>query len=234
MVNTAAVARIGSLLGDPARANMMIALLDGHEWMASELAMVAGISAQTASTHLAKLTDANMITVEKRGRERYHRLSSSDVARLVEQMHVIGAAIPARSPNAGPRDGALRELRSCYDHLAGRIAVDVSARLIEDASAETTRLKPEAFPLLERLGIEFDKLAQGRRVVCRTCLDWSEKKPHMAGALGAALLERFDALSWVKRQASTRALVLTATGERGLSDVFGVSSVRTGARQRQH
>src|SRR5438045_4618484 len=124
MVTTSTVAEIGSLLGDPARVNMMIALLDGRAWTARELADVAGVSPQTASSHLGKLTAAQLVRVDRQGRHRYHRLASSEVARLLEQMHVAGAALTSnRSRAPGPREQEMRELRSCHDPLARRSRV---------------------------------------------------------------------------------------------------------------
>lgn len=231
MVTTSTVAEIGSLLGDPARVNMMIALLDARARTARELADAAGISPPTASSHLAKLVAARMVLVEKRGRHRFHRIASREVAQLIEQMHVAGAALAAsRQVKSGPRDPAMRELRSCYDHLAGRIAVELSDQLLNhDAAIGIADINDRAGPLLQRLGINFERLSSGRRARCRACLDWSERRPHVSGALGAALLSRFHELNWIKRRSSSRALILTAAGERGLSDVFGIKAVRSGS-----
>ncbi len=227
MVSTSTVAEIGSLLGDPARVNMMTALLDGRAWTARELADVAGVSPPTASSHLGKLVGAQMVRVDKQGRHRYHRIASADIAQLVEQMHVAGAALANSRVNAsGPRDPTMRELRSCYDHLAGRIAVELGSRLLDEVSP-MTQLSSEAQPLLGRIGIDLEGLAHGRRALCRTCIDWSERRPHIAGALGAAMLDRFGELGWVKARETSRALVLTATGELGLAQVFGIHAVRT-------
>ena len=230
MVTTSTVAEIGSLLGDPARVNMMVALLDGRAWTARELADAAGVTPQTASSHIAKLVAARMVRVDRQGRHRYHRIASADVAQLLEQMHVAGAALAAsRGAPPGPRDPAMRELRSCYDHLAGRIAVELCGRLLEKTEANGTRLSAAARPLLSDLGIDLDALDRGRREFCRTCIDWSERRPHVAGALGAAMLDRFGELGWIKRRATSRALVLTASGERGLSEFFGIRAIRSGA-----
>jgi DNA-binding transcriptional ArsR family regulator len=229
MVSTTTVAQIGSILGDPARASMMIALLDGRAWTARELAGLAGVSPQTASSHLAKLIDSRMVLVERRGRHHYHTIASADIARLMEQMHVVGVALPrSKATSSGPRDAGMRELRSCYDHLAGRIAVELSERLIECDHEQGVRFKHDTESRLSRIGIDLSTLAQGRRTICRTCLDWSERKPHIAGSLGAAMLERLLELGWVKRQLSGRALDLTATGKAGITDVFGVCAGNSG------
>jgi DNA-binding transcriptional ArsR family regulator len=228
MVSTAAVAEIGSLLGDPARVNMMIALLDGRAWTARELADAAGVSPQTASSHLGKLISAELVKLDRQGRHHYHRLASSEVARLLEQMHLAGAAA-RRSQISGPKDLQMRELRSCYDHLAGRIAVELSSRIIEEGNSETgaAHLSQEGVSLLERIGIDLDQLRSGRRAVCKVCVDWSERRPHVAGAVGAAILGRLKTLGWVKARPTGRALILTAAGERGVSEVFGIHSVRS-------
>lgn len=229
MVTTSTVAEIGSLLGDPARVNMMVALLDGRARTARELADAAGVSPPTASSHLAKLAGARMVRVDRQGRHRYHRIASAEVAQLLEQMHVAGAALAAsRGSPRGPRDPAMRELRSCYDHLAGRIAVELGSRLLDEDGPNGGALGAEARPLLRDFGIDLDALDSGRRELCRTCIDWSERRPHVAGAVGAAILERFGELGWIRRRDASRALVLTATGERGLFDVFNIRAIRTG------
>jgi len=229
MVTTSTVAEIGSLLGDPARVNMMIALLDGRARTARELADAGGVSAQTASSHLAKLVTARMVFVEKQGRHRYHRIMNPEVAQLMEQMHVAGSALAAsRTFDAGPRDPDMRELRSCYDHLAGRIAVEIGDRLFQDPNANgAAELSVEARSLLGALGLDLERLARGPRTFCRACLDWSERRPHIAGAVGAAILDRFHELGWVKSRETNRSLILTATGELGLAELFAISAVRS-------
>lgn len=228
MVSTTAVAEIGSLLGDPARVNMMIALLDGRAWTARELADAAGVSPQTASSHLGKLVAARLVEVSCQGRHHYHRLASSDVAALLEQMHVAGAAA-RQARMSGPKDQQMREIRSCYDHLAGRIAVELGSRIMQaDASSSaTSRLTPQGAALLEQIGIDLAALRRGRRAMCRVCIDWSERRPHVAGAVGAALLQRFRSLNWVMPRSAGRSLIVTAAGERGLKDVFGITAVRS-------
>jgi hypothetical protein len=174
-----------------------------------------------------------MIIVDRQGRHRYHRLASTEVAELLEQMHFAGAALAAGRPRSGgPKDAALRELRSCYDHLAGRIAVELSGKLMEGGAigAGEAHLTGEGKSLLQGLGIDINALDRGRRPFCRACLDWSERRPHVAGAVAAAILSRFREIGWVKPMPTGRALILTATGERGIGENFGISVVRTGAR----
>jgi DNA-binding transcriptional ArsR family regulator len=229
MVTTARVAEIGALLGDPARVNMIIALLDGRARTARELADAGGVSPQTASSHLGKLVAAQFLQVDRQGRHRYHRLASPEIARLLEQMHVAGSTLEAnRMRSFCPKDAQIRELRSCYDHLAGRIAVELGERLIGDSAASgNARLTPEGLSLLDAFGIDVRSIKTGRRAFCRACLDWSERRPHVAGALGAAILDRLKTLGWVKTRSSGRSLILTAAGERGFNDTFGIAAVRS-------
>jgi hypothetical protein len=165
--------------------------------------------------------------VEKQGRHRYHRIASAEIAQLIEQMHIAGAAIAGSLVRRGPRDSAMRELRSCYDHLAGRIAVELGERLLATDEAPGISLSSDAGALLDRIGIDLAALSRGRRILCRTCLDWSERKPHIAGALGSAMLERLGELGWVRRRHASRALVLTADGELGLAKIFGIHALRS-------
>lgn len=228
-MNTSTVAEIGALLGDPARVNMMIALLDGRARTARELADAGGVSPQTASSHIAKLAAARMVVVAQQGRHRFHRIASGEVAQLIEQMHVAGAAVAdSRTLQSGPKDPVMRELRSCYDHLAGRIAVEISGHLLRDPTGTgAVELNDQAGHLLGRLGVDLHFLAQSRRSFCRACLDWSERRPHVAGAVGAAILHRFRELGWIKPREQNRGLILTATGERGLAELFAIQAVRT-------
>lgn len=226
MPSTSKIAEIGALLGDPARVNMMIALMDGRSLTARELSDAAGVTPQTASSHLAKLVRAGLLGAEQQGRHRYHRLASREVAQLLEQMHVAGASIAIlKTPRTGPADRAMRELRSCYDHLAGRIAVEIASAVLltSDAHERSPALSPSGEAVLEQLGLDLAALRQGRRRFCRSCLDWSERKPHIAGSLGAALLDRLENLDWFKRRQGSRSLVLTGAGRRGLFNSFGIS-----------
>jgi len=228
MVTTATIAEIGALLGDPARANMMVALLDGRALTARELADRAGIAPQTASSHLHKLATAGMIAMSKQGRHRYHRLASPDVALLLEQMHVAGSVLSTAAPRrTGPQDPAMREARSCYDHLAGRIAVEIGAHLLDDASADgAVALSRRGATTLEAMGIDLAEASASRRGFCRACLDWSERRPHIAGAVGAAMLGTMLERGWLHRRDGTRALLVSATGEQALHRFFGIRAVR--------
>jgi DNA-binding transcriptional ArsR family regulator len=222
MVTTAALAGTAAAIGDPARANMLAALMDGRALTATELARIAGVAPQTASGHLARLAEAGLILPEKQGRHRYHRLASPAVATMLEGlMALAGATRPAAA--TGPRDAALRQARTCYDHLAGRLAValadSLAARghlLLEGDGAEITL---PGMDFLRGLGVE---ARPSRRLLCRPCLDWSERRPHLAGAIGAALCTRCLDMGWLRRREGTRALLITPAGEQGFRASFGV------------
>jgi DNA-binding transcriptional ArsR family regulator len=223
MVSTAALAGTAAAIGDPARANMLAALMDGRALTATELARIAGVAPQTASGHLARLAEAGLILPEKQGRHRYHRLASPGVAAALEGlMALAGGARPA--PATEPRDAALRQARTCYDHLAGRLAVAIADSLaahghllLEDDGAEITAT---GTALLRELGV---RAAPSRRRLCRPCLDWSERRPHLAGAIGAALCARCLEMGWLRRREGTRALLITPAGEQGFRARFGVA-----------
>jgi DNA-binding transcriptional ArsR family regulator len=231
MVHTAALAEIGALVGDPGRANMLAALLDGRALTARELADHAGVTPQTASGHLAKLLAGNLIVVEQQGRHRYHRLASVEVARMIEgmmQAAAVGeAARGSRPVRVGPRDAALRDARTCYDHLAGRLGVALAdamsgaglVRLEGDGGAVTAA----GDRLLREFGADMDGAGRTRRTFCKPCLDWSERRPHLAGAVGAAIMTRSFELGWVRRLNGTRAVAITPDGQLGFRRLFGVS-----------
>ena len=182
MVTSSTVAEIGAVLGDPARVNMLIALLDGRARTARELADAASVTPQTASSHLARLTDAQFVTVEQHGRHRYHRLASSEIAALIESIHVVGATLSSRrSGRPGPADPRMRALRSCYDHMAGRIAVKLSEALL--SSDNDNQLSEWGQSKLENIGIDLQRLKKGGRPFFRACRTWSERRTHLAGQL---------------------------------------------------
>jgi DNA-binding transcriptional ArsR family regulator len=228
MTTNAALAATAALIGDPARAAMLAALLDGRALSAGELAEAAGITPQTASAHLAKLAEAGLLTVAKQGRHRYHRLATPSVARLIEGLMEVSAAMPRRVVT-GPRDAALRRARTCYDHLAGRLGVAVADALVAKGAIE---LSDEGGAVTESgagflAGIGIARPARGR-VWCRPCLDWSERRPHLAGSLGAAICTRCFDLGWVRRKAGGRALDITPVGLRGLAETFGIGAEALG------
>jgi DNA-binding transcriptional ArsR family regulator len=230
MVTVSALARTAALVGDPARAGMLAVLMDGRALTAAELARAAGVTPQTASGHLAQLAEAGLLAVARQGRHRYHRLASPAVARMLEGVMAVAAgATPAparpstRAP--GPRDAALREARTCYDHLAGRLAVAMADSLVSRGAVELGEdggaVTPAGEVFLRGLGVDLAAASSGRRVFCRPCLDWSERRPHIAGALGAALLATCLDRDWLRRSEGSRAVAVTPAGRLALGQAFG-------------
>jgi DNA-binding transcriptional ArsR family regulator len=220
------LAEIAALVGDPGRANMLATLLDGRALTASELAFVAGVAPATASGHLAKLTQAGLLSLASQGRHRYFRLASPDVARMLEAIMIV-ATDKAPRRRATPRiDPALREARTCYDHLAGRLGVALADALVANGAvvlAEDSGEVTEAGrSLLQSFGILLGGSRPTRRLYCRPCLDWSERRPHLAGVLGAALLDRSLALGWIERAKDGRAVTVTGRGRRGFEERLGL------------
>ncbi|WP_445501249.1 ArsR/SmtB family transcription factor [Microvirga sp. G4-2] len=217
------IAPVASLLGDPARANILTALMDGRALTVSELAEAAGVTLQTASGHLSKLEAANLLIAEKQGRHRYYRLSGPDVAEVLEALMGLAQRTGATRVRTGPKDAALRSARACYDHLAGERGVALlrgaqRQGLIEDGQDLALTTKGRAF--FVAFGIDLAALEKGRRPVCRACLDWSERRSHLGGALGAALLSRMIERQWVRRE-SGRVLTFTCEGADAFNAAFG-------------
>ncbi len=219
------IALIASLVGDPARANILTALMSGGALTASELAREAGVTQQTASSHLGKLQDGGLIAVEKQGRHRYYRLSGHDVAAVLEGLAGLAARAGHLRVRTGPKDPALRRARVCYDHLAGELAVRMFDHLIASGSltreGEAVGLSATGERFMAELGLDVAAIARSRRPLCKSCLDWSERRSHLAGALGAALLTRFLALKWVRRLEGTRVVTFAPEGERQFAALFG-------------
>nr|WP_247658672.1 winged helix-turn-helix domain-containing protein [Aquabacter sp. L1I39] len=215
-------------MGDPARAHMLCALMGGMALTAGELADHGGITPQTASGHLAQMVAARLLVVERQGRHRYFRLAGIEVAEAVAALMALAATGPRRHRPPGPRDAALRRARTCYDHMAGRLAVALAAALEAGGHVELHEgaglVTPAGRLFLAELGIDAERSGVGRRPLCRTCLDWSERRPHLAGRLGAALLARFLALDWVACVPGSRALTVTRKGESGFADWFGIAA----------
>jgi len=221
-----AIAEIASLIGDPARANIILALMGGHALTAGELARSAGVTPQTTSGHLAKLTEARLVAVQKQGRHRYYRLASQEVAQTMQSLMVVAVAGPVRHHPIGPRDEALRIARTCYDHIAGRLAIALvdalSARDFIALNEDAALITEEGERFLVDFGLDLTAGKNAKRPLCRTCLDWSERRPHLAGRLGAALLFRLVELQWVRRMPDSRALNVTPEGRKGLVGVFAL------------
>ena len=232
MASHARFAEVAALAGDPARASILHALMDGRALTASELARAAGIAPQTASGHLAKMTAAGLLVAQSQGRHRYHRLASPTVARMMESIMQVAADLePARRIVVGPREAALRAARTCYDHLAGRLGVALADALVGHGYVELGNdaglLTEAGTAFLNRIGIDADALAgspgrRTRRVMCRPCLDWSERRQHLAGTVGAALFTHCLDRGWVRRIEGTRAVAITPNGQRAFRDELGV------------
>ncbi|WP_295939405.1 helix-turn-helix transcriptional regulator [uncultured Xanthomonas sp.] len=216
------------LIADPARAAMLMALVDGRALPAGELAFAGGVTPQTASVHLAKLLDGGLLAVEVQGRHRYYRLANAHVATVLETLATL--APPQTSRRRTPyRDAqSLRLARCCYDHLAGRLGVAITEALEQRAwltgDDDTTRyaVSSEGAAWFARMGVDLPQLAQGRRALARRCLDWTERRHHLAGALGAALLDQFTARHWLRRVDGSRAFVVTDLGWAGLFAELGI------------
>jgi DNA-binding transcriptional ArsR family regulator len=222
------IAEVAALIGDAARANILSALMGGQALTAGELARHAGVTPQTTSGHLAKLSEARLIAVEKQGRRRYFRLASAEVADALQALMAIAASGPKRHRPVGPRDVALRVARTCYDHLAGRLALALADSLtdrgfivIADGAGAVTEAGRQFFC---DFGIDMEDSGSGQRPLCRMCLDWSERRPHLAGRMGAALLDRLLALGWLARTPGSRALRVTPVGRSGLARTFALPS----------
>ena len=233
MSNLATFAEVAALAGDLARAEMLRALMDGRALTASELARVAGVTPQTASGHLARMVTAGLLGVEKQGRHRYHRLASPVVAQMIESIMQVASGPGATRPPlvVGPKDAALRIARTCYDHLAGRLGVALADTLVSDGYVELESdggvVTDSGVAFFCRIGIDVDALMprDGRRstrILCRPCLDWSERRPHIAGKIGAAICAHGLAAGWIRRIAGTRAVAITPKGEQILREHFRI------------
>jgi len=227
MIEGPYIAEAAALIGDPSRATMLSALMDGRALTATELAYASGITPQTASGHLSRLTEAKLVEVEKQGRHRYYRLANEHVAHALEALAVLAVHGPPRHRPIGPRDEAMRFARTCYDHLAGRVGVALAQSLLKDGSLvagrEAFEITPSGEARLEKIGLDLASLHKGRRAVASRCLDWSERTPHLGGALGAALMKELESREWVLRAQGTRAVTLSQAGKKGLRAQFSIS-----------
>lgn len=224
MSETNRIAATAALLGDPARANMLAALLDGRALTAKELAYTAHVTPQTASGHLAKLAEGGLLTGEKQGRHRYYRLASPLVGQMLEGVMAVAGPEPRQNTWRGGE--ALRTARTCYDHLAGRLGVALADALTERGHVALGTDGGEVTEQGQQFLAEFGASpTPGRRVFCRPCLDWSERRPHLAGRVGAALACRCFELGWIARQRDTRAVNITDAGRQGFRRTFGIELV---------
>ena len=220
------IAEAASLIGDPARANMLAALLDGRAMTATELSFAANVAASTASGHLSKLVDGKLLSVTSSGRHRYFRLTSPAVARVLEDLMALAIDGPPRHRPKSRCDEAMARARTCYDHLAGKLGVALADGLVErnhvSLGDEVGILTESGRGFLAELGVDVEPRTKFRRPFCRPCLDWSERRWHIAGTLGAALTSRCFELGWVERQSQGRAVTITPGGERAFEELFGV------------
>jgi DNA-binding transcriptional ArsR family regulator len=219
------IAGIGALIGDPARANMLTALSGGQALTAGELAREAGVTAQTASSHLSKLEAGGLLTGRKQGRHIYYALSGPDVAAAIEVLMGLAERTGHTRARTGPKEPALRQARVCYDHLAGDFGVTLLDRLVARGlvveTADALMLTPTGEAFMGALGLDIAALRRSRRPLCKSCLDWSVRRSHLAGALGAALLERFYTLGWASREAGSRRVIFTPRGQGAFTEIFG-------------
>lgn len=217
MSSTPNIASIAALLGEPARAAMLTALMGGVAHTATELALHAGVTPSTASSHLARLTAGGLLAIARQGRHRYYRIATPEVAAAIEGlMSIAPRAVPA-PPRVGPRDAAMRRARVCYDHLAGEAGVRLLERLrardLLRGADDDLRLSDTGEAWCAGIGIDLPALRTRRRKLCRACLDWSERRAHLAGAVGSAVLDRLFATGLARRERDSRVVLLTARGD---------------------
>jgi DNA-binding transcriptional ArsR family regulator len=228
MVAAANMVEIAALVGDTARATMLAALMGGQALTSSELAALAHISRPTASGHLGKMVGAHLLSVSQNRRHRYYRIASPLVARMLESITAVAAIeTPARFRPRSAKDDALRFARTCYDHLAGQLGVAIADALVAKRyialSEDGGEVTPAGTTFLATFGVDLTVKSGGRRVFCRACLDWSERRYHVAGLVGSEIWRRCVELGWVARISDSRAVGITAAGRRGLRDTLGVN-----------
>jgi DNA-binding transcriptional ArsR family regulator len=222
------LSEIAMAIGEPARMRILLSLLDGHARTSTELAVVAEVSPSTASAHLNRLRETRLIHVAAQGRHRYYSLRSPDVARVLEGLSVLAGATTKKFAPSTP--ASLRKARSCYDHMAGAVAVALHDQFLREGwlisnpadGADAYQVSCTGARTLDRLGIAIAEVQGLRRRFAYACLDWSERRPHIAGALGAALLKHAVAKKWVIRDLNSRVLSLTRLGERDILARLGV------------
>ncbi|MFD1886760.1 ArsR/SmtB family transcription factor [Paenibacillus wenxiniae] len=220
------ISNIASLLGEPSRANMLTALLDGRFHTAGELAHAASITPQTASFHLARLTEQGWVSMEKHGRYRYYRLAGSDTAHKLEQFLVICPVPEVRSLKQSQQMDRLRYGRTCYDHLAGQIGVSLTEALVQQGQLlahngnGAFEVSESGLELFTTIGLDVSQLRRKRRAFAHACLDWSERKHHLGGALGHGLLQLCLDRGWIERMSGIRAIIVTADGQQAFRHYF--------------
>lgn len=218
------ISLIGALIGDPARANMLTALMSGKALTASELASEAGITLQTASAHLAKLDGARLISPRKQGRHKYFTLADDDVGALLENIMALAAKRGLTRTRTGPKDPALRKARICYNHLAGDLGVALYDGLHANGwitgEPEDLHVSPTGTARFTQMGLDLVAIDRPRRPMCKSCLDWSARRSHLAGSLGTALLTHITDIGWASRLPDTRVVHFTPNGEAAFRAIF--------------
>ena len=227
------VAEVAALIGDPARINILAALMHGRALTSKELSCAARVTPQTTSGHLTKLTTADLLAVEKQGRHRYYRIASPLVGQMLESiMAVAGARTQHGRPRPTRIDEEMRTARTCYDHLAGRLGVGLADNLVSRGHVafiqDGGEVTETGLAFLSELGLDLDDCKSSRRIFCRPCLDWSERRLHIAGSVGARLCTRCLDLGWIAQLPGTRAVGITPKGHKGFADWFGIALSRTG------
>ena len=204
---------------------MLTALMSGRALTATELAQEAGVTLQTASSHLTKLDSGGLLRPRKQGRHKYFSLANPEVAHVLEGLMGLAADAGHLRTRTGPKDAALRKARVCYNHLAGDMGIQMYDSFLTkgylDEQGDSLSLTDSGAEFVVEFGIDLDGLRKKRSLLCRECLDWSERRSHLAGSIGRAFLSRFEELGWAKRDATTRAIVFTRAGERAFSDLVG-------------
>jgi DNA-binding transcriptional ArsR family regulator len=232
MTNVASLAGVAALIGDPARASMLVTLMDGRALTAGELGEAAGVAASTASGHLGQMLEAGLLALHVQGRHRYYRLAGRSVAAMLESMMALSgelaeAANRSRPVRTGPRDKALRHARICYDHLAGEVAVGIADAMIArgqlDLGSEGAAITDSGAAFLTGLGVDLVEPKAGGASFCRPCIDWSERRPHLAGVVGRGLYRTMLDRNWARRAGDGRAVTITPLGTLELRKNFGLS-----------
>ena len=220
------LAEVAQLVADPGRANILSTLMDGRSLSASELAVVAGVTPQTTSSHLAKLVQRELLTVEKRGRRRFYRLATPLIAQMLEGIMTVAVTGPPRFRPPSRMDAEMRRARTCYDHLAGELGVALADAMRDRAlvvlDADAGELTAEGSEFLAGLGIDLTSPTRSRRAFCRPCLDWSERRPHLAGRVGASIAGLSLERGWIRRRSQGRSVEITADGIAAFGELFGV------------
>lgn len=218
------MAEVASLIGDVARANILATLLDGRASTALELALAANVTPQTASAHLAKLVEGSLLTVDRQGRHRYFRLASPQVARVLETIMDLAAVTSPRHQRPLRMASDMRRARTCYDHIAGEIGVAITDALLAQGAiileGEAGEVTPDGHAFFASAGIDLSP-GRSKRIFCRPCIDWSERRPHLGGRVGAAICTACIERGWLARRRNSRVLALTVEGQKALPAVFG-------------